>query len=182
MQRLLFILFIAFAFQGRAQELTLQEKRVLEVINEFRSDPQGFLEDKIMPYIRENNLTNNRYARSLIRDIKKLAPLPQFSIDSSLQEMAQEFAIKSGKRGWFGHHYYSQRFNEYGAHLAVDAENIQYGYADPESIVIDLLIDEDVPSLGHRKNLMDKAYTVLGIGFAPHKSYDHVTVMAFGGY
>lgn len=165
-----------------SQQPTAQEKEILEVINQMRKDPQGFLEREVKPYIDNHELKNNRYARSLIREMSNLDPLPTFSIDSSLQEMAKTFAIKSGKRGWFGHRNYDQRFDESASHLAHDAENIQYGLKDPVEIVIDLLIDIDVPSLGHRKNLLDPKYTVLGIGFEEHKTYGYLTVMAFGGF
>lgn len=176
---ILILLTVGIAF---SQEPSAQEKEILKVINEMRQDPQGFLEREVKPYIENHDLRNNRYARSLIRELRDLEPLPSFSIDSSLQEMAKTFAVKSGNHGWFGHRNYSQRFDDCASHLAHDAENIQYGLQDPLEIVIDLLIDIDVPSLGHRKNLLDPKYTVLGIGFADHKTYGCLTVMAFGGF
>ena len=182
MRFFLIISLFIFCSKAIAQDPTEQEKAILQVINNFKIDPQAFLRNKVMPYIDENGLKSNRYARSLIREMRDLEPMPALSIDSSLQEMAKEFAVKSGNRGWFGHNNYKRRFDQYGKHLTHDAENIQYGIKDPAEIVIDLLIDQDVPSLGHRKNLLDPQYTVIGIGFAKHKDYGYLTVMALGGF
>jgi uncharacterized protein YkwD len=181
--RILFIVVIiiqsSFAF---TQKATSHEQEILEVINEFRKDPQSFLKNVINPYIENNNLRSNRYARSLIRDLQNQSPLPLFEIDSSLQEMAKDFAVKCGKRGWYGHRNYNERFDKYASHLSRDGENIQYGLKKPKEIVVDLLIDEDVPSLGHRKNLMSKDFSVIGIGFSEHERIYYITVMTFGGY
>jgi uncharacterized protein YkwD len=165
-----------------AQERSKHENEILAVINELREDPSLFLAEVVLPYIETNELYRSSYARSLIRDLKKQSPLPTFSIDSSLQKMAQEFADKSGKKGSFGHRKYTQRYEQYGSHLNYDGENIQYGLRDPVEIVIDLLIDESIPSLGHRKNLLSKDFSVIGIGFAPHTKMQTITVMAFGGF
>jgi uncharacterized protein YkwD len=165
-----------------AQERSKQESEILAVINELRVDPALFLAEVVLPYIETNQLSRNSYARSLMRDLKKQSALPTLSIDSSLQKMAQEFADKSGKRGSFGHRQYTQRYEQYGSHLNYDGENIQYGLKDPAEIVLDLLIDEDIPSLGHRKNLLSEDFSVIGIGFSPHAKMQTITVMAFGGF
>lgn len=181
--RILFLVVIVLQYSfSFAQRPTSHEQDILEVINEFRKDPQVFLRTVINPYIEENNLRSNRYARSLIRDLRNQPPLPLMKIDSSLQEMAKDFAVKCGKRGWYGHRNYNERFDRYASHLSRDGENIQYGLKKPKEIVIDLLIDVDLPSLGHRKNLMSKEFTEIGIGFSEHERISYITVMAFGGY
>jgi uncharacterized protein YkwD len=96
--------------------------------------------------------------------------------------MARRFAIQSGKKGVYGHTRYNQRYNSYGSHLNYDGENIQYGLQKPLDIVMDLLIDEGIASLGHRKNILSSEFSVIGIGFAKHKRINYNTVMAFGGF
>jgi len=49
----------------------------------------------------------------------------------------------------------------------------------PLEIVLELMIDEDVPSLGHRL-VMFTNYTKIGISIQPHKKYEWNTVLDFG--
>tara|TARA_B100000508_G_scaffold141026_1_gene145333 strand:+ start:118289 stop:118837 length:549 start_codon:yes stop_codon:yes gene_type:complete len=182
MRNLLIIFICSFSFLSLAQQPTDVELEILNVLNQVRSDPQQFLKDVAQPYIEKNDLSSNRYARSLLRDLKKQEAVGLLKIDSSLQEMAKDFAVRSGKRGVYGHREYNKRYDEYGSHLATDGENIQYGLSGPLDIVMDLLIDTDVPSLGHRKNILSDKYSVIGIGFAEHKKINYNTVMAFGGF
>jgi len=44
-----------------------------------------------------------------------------------------------------------------------------------------LLIDDDVPSRGHRKNILNSKYTQVGVGLATgHATYNRVLVTDFG--
>jgi len=53
-----------------------------------------------------------------------------------------------------------------------------YGNSDPLRIVLQLLIDEGVPSLGHRYICLGR-YDVVGIATAPHTGYGSNTVLNF---
>ena len=57
-------------------------------------------------------------------------------------------------------------------------ECCDYGSNDPVEIIITLLIDKDITSLGHRKILLGK-YTSVGISIQPHSSYRFNTVLDF---
>jgi uncharacterized protein YkwD len=61
------------------------------------------------------------------------------------------------------------------------AENCDYGNNKAFDIVMSLLIDEDVPSLGHRENILDPEYKYVGTSIQPHKRYDWNCVIDFGG-
>jgi uncharacterized protein YkwD len=56
-------------------------------------------------------------------------------------------------------------------------ENCQYGYGDALSIVIDLLIDEGIPSLSHRKSLLNPEVLYIGVSIKKHKTYVFNTVI-----
>jgi hypothetical protein len=45
-------------------------------------------------------------------------------------------------------------------------------------IVLQLLIDEDVPSLGHRRILLEK-YQTIGVSIQPHSHYGFNAVLDF---
>jgi uncharacterized protein YkwD len=48
-------------------------------------------------------------------------------------------------------------------------------------IVISLLVDDGVPSRGHRRNLLDKAFKFIGLSLGAHPVYRHMCVMDFAG-
>jgi len=161
---------------------TSSEKKVLDYINQIRTNPQLFLKDVALPYIKNNDFSRNRYAKSLIRELEKLDSMQPLEFENSLQEMSVDFAKEAGKKGWVGHRRVSQRFDKYADHVEITAENLQYGFDDPLDIVMDLLIDFDIPNLGHRKNILDPNFSIIGVSIEKHKSYEFITVMTFGGF
>lgn len=179
--RILFIIFgLVITLAGFSQ--TTSEKEVLSYINQVRTNPKLFLKNVAEPYIDNNDLSRNRYARSLIRDLEKLDSIRPLVFEESLQEMSVDFAKEAGRKGWVGHRRVSQRFEEYADHIDITAENLQYGFDKPLDIVMDLLIDTDVPNLGHRKNILDPNFSIIGISIEKHKSYEFITVISFGGF
>ena len=93
----------------------------------------------------------------------------------ALFESAKCHAHNSGAKGYVGHDRQSSTCKS-----DFNGECCQYGYEKPTQIVLDLLIDEGVPSLGHRKIILDTAYTKVGVSIQPHKTYRINTVMDFG--
>lgn len=56
-----------------------------------------------------------------------------------------------------------------------------YGSDDPTDIVAQLLIDDGVPSRGHRKNILNKEFKIVGVAFGPHTKFKNMTVQNFAG-
>ena len=56
-----------------------------------------------------------------------------------------------------------------------------YGSDDPTDIVSQLLIDDGVPSRGHRKNILNKDFKIVGVAFGPHTKFKNMTVQNFAG-
>ncbi|MDR2495391.1 MAG: CAP domain-containing protein, partial [Spirochaetaceae bacterium] len=71
------------------------------------------------------------------------------------------------------------RLNRYGAWGVNVGENISYGGATGQDIVVQLLIDDGVPSRGHRKNNMESAFAFAGVGVGAHKVYGTMAVLDF---
>lgn len=161
---------------------TDSEKKVVDLINQVRTNPQLFLKEVALPYIKENDYSRNRYAKSLIRELERLDSMQPLAFNNSLQEMSEDFAEEAGKKGWVGHRKVDQRFEKYASEVEVTAENLQYGFDNPLDIVMDLLIDVDIPNLGHRKNILDPKFSIVGIAINKHKDYEFMTVMSFGGF
>ena len=60
----------------------------------------------------------------------------------------------------------------------VGRENCSYGYSRGIDVVMQLLIDKGVKSLGHRKNLLSNSVG-MGASIQPHKTYAHCAVLDF---
>lgn len=60
-------------------------------------------------------------------------------------------------------------------------ENCQYGYQKGLDILIDLMIDEGINDLGHRKTLLDAKLKYIGCSIEYHKKYRYNCVMEFAG-
>jgi len=58
-------------------------------------------------------------------------------------------------------------------------ENISYGQDTALEVIIQLIVDDGVPSRGHRTNLFNPNFKVCGTFTGPHKVYDTMTVQNF---
>ncbi|MGC8865169.1 MAG: CAP domain-containing protein [Bacteroidales bacterium] len=157
-----------------------QEKEVILIINLVRLYPQHFLQRIVAPILEEDpSLRENSYFNSLFTDLQSQQSISALQPDETLSRLARDYAISSGKDGYFGHGNFSQRINELKC-MGWQGENIHYGSNEPLDIVVDLLIDNNVPSLGHRKNLLSESYEFVGVGIASHSSeYKRVCVIDF---
>ena len=59
--------------------------------------------------------------------------------------------------------------------------NIMYGSDEPTDIVAQLLVDDGVPSRGHRKNILNPDFKIVGVAFGPHTKFKNMTVQNFAG-
>lgn len=170
----LFTSHICFAQDSR-------EREIIEYVNFVRTAPQEFLEKIASPYIEQEQLTNNRYAKSLIRQLQTQKTLPPLFASDNLMQMAGNYAVEAGKKGWTHHVKTNQRFAQYAPEFETTGENLQFGSETALAIVMELLIDLNVSDLGHRKNILDNDYTHIGVGFSAHRTFQFIGVMTFGG-
>ena len=73
----------------------------------------------------------------------------------------------------------SQRIERYGSWIGSAAENIDYGDSDARRIIINLIVDDGVPSRGHRHNIFNKDLKVAGAAIATHPTYRNMCVIDF---
>jgi uncharacterized protein YkwD len=60
-------------------------------------------------------------------------------------------------------------------------ENLDFGTESPREHITSLIVDDGVPSRGHRENLFHREYVNVGIGIGPHPDYGSVTVQLLCG-
>lgn len=170
--------------------LSEDEQQVILLVNLARTQPHYF--SKVMLAMWFENTADRmlfaqmcsiEYSSSLIKDLENCPPLSPLLSEKRLYKYAMIHAQKIGQKGRTGHgRYYNYSFLErmqgLNKHRNV-AENCSYGCKKPIDIVMQLLLDDGVPSLGHRKNILKKSYKEIGISIQPHKKYEWNCVMDF---
>jgi hypothetical protein len=58
-------------------------------------------------------------------------------------------------------------------------ENISYGYTDPRTIVVTLIVDQGVPNRAHRRIIFCPDFKVAGAASGPHARYGAMCVIDF---
>ncbi|MBC7921024.1 MAG: CAP domain-containing protein [Ferruginibacter sp.] len=167
--------------------LSEEEQRVIALTNLARTDGDRFARTYLAAYLREKKLPLSGYVRSLVTDLKKVKGLPMFQPNEKLGQSAAYHANETGKKGVTGHN--STDGTNFGERILrflkpADgyrlAENCYYGSNQAMDVVIRLLIDEKVPDLGHRHNLLNPQLNLMGVAIRPHQSvYRHTCVQDF---
>jgi uncharacterized protein YkwD len=160
-----------------------QPEEVLKIMNEVRTDPQVFLQQRLLPYLKENEKENNSYSRSLIDELKVAKPKSALQMSPELTKLARGHAVDMGEHGKIGHSSSNGTSFERRVRKKIKTgmigENCDYGNTEPLEIVMALLIDDGIASLGHRKNILQPNYRWVGIAIEKHKTYGMNCVMDF---
>jgi uncharacterized protein YkwD len=69
--------------------------------------------------------------------------------------------------------------NYCGRTLGKLTECCDYGNDNAVDILLNLLVDDGIPGVGHRLICLSNSYTKIGISIQPHKVYEVNTVMDF---
>ena len=116
------------------------------------------------------------YVASLRQDLNNLAPAQPLYVHRSETESAKCWATESGRRGIVGH----ERVGCSSSHASSSwGENCSYGANSGREIILQLLIDEGIVNLGHRRNCLNPGFMSVGVGFASHSVYTCCCVMDF---
>lgn len=183
---------------SRADYLSPSERQVVREINLLRADPAEYGRRFLAPlrplyqgdhlqYPGETTIVTQEGIAALEDCLRALAaapPAPPLQPHRGLARAARDQARDQGRSGALGHggsdrSSPASRISRYGRWDVAIAENIDYGNAEPRRIVTSLLIDDGVPSRGHRRNLLDPTYKLVGVAAGPHPQYDHMCVMDF---
>ena len=186
---------------GEPDYLSPLEKAIVGEINLARTNPKGyasFLEEWKRYYDRkllkipgeriimtEEGVTAVNEAINFIRSLSRvprLSPSKGMSLATKDHVKDQESSGSTGHRGSDGSQPWD-RVNRYGTWEKSIAENISYGSDKARNMVIGLIVDDGVPSRGHRKNIFNPDFRVIGVACSPHPTYRTVCVITFaGGY
>ena len=183
-----------------ADYLTAPERAVIIEINMLRTDPfaygsnyldplRSYYQGKLLQYPGEIAISTKEGVRALdecidaLRNAKPLGPLvPKKGLTLAARDHARDQA-RTGQTGHVGSDGSSTatRLNRYGKWNFLSGENIDYGNGEARRIVTSLLIDDDVPSRGHRKNLLHGSFNFIGAAVGPHNVYGSMCVIDLAG-
>jgi hypothetical protein len=154
--------------------LTKVEKECVLYINLCRLYPKDFLKNEVLNYYGTakygDYVKNSSYRYSLIDYLNSMEPVNALYFDIEAYKNARCFAVEQGKAGTTGHTRINCNDGNY-------AECCSYGMDTAKDIVLQLLIDHDVPSLGHRKNCLNKEYSKVGASVQNHLKWGTCTVI-----
>lgn len=162
-------------------ELSDMEREVIYLMNLARMDGAKFWNTYLSKHLGNRS---GSYITSLQRDLQSVRNLPMLYPDAGLCKAARYHANDMAKNNFFAHNSYDgtgcfQRLKRYYA-SGTAAENISAGMKTAIAVVAQLLVDENTPSLGHRKNILNRAYNAVGVACGSHGRYQYCCVQDFG--
>lgn len=133
------------------------------------------LYDKNLTYFNrtyKEETSNSYYYLSLFRKLAGMKPQNILNPNNQLFKTAECWAVEAGEKGLKGH----DRIN---CQKNYDAEACDYSNDNGFEVVLNLLVDKFVPSLGHRKILLGN-FSEMGAAIRPHNSdLDYNAVLDF---
>jgi hypothetical protein len=173
------------------------ETEVLEEMNLARTKPARyakFLEERLR-YYRGNRFKRPREIAIITQEgvsahdeaiefLRRVKPVAALNPSQGISRAAKDHVEDQGPSGGLGHQgndgsRMSDRVNRYGEWSGKIGENISYGRSDARDIVIQLIFDDGTPSRGHRKNLFDPEFRVVGVACGEHAGYGVMCVTTF---
>ena len=185
----------------KADYLSPLERAVIHEINLARMAPKdyaSFLEQfkkyyhgKLIKLPNETSILTKEGVGALVEAVqflRSMKSVPLFSPSKGMSLAAKDHVKDQGRLS-AGQHKGSDgsqpwdRVNRYGIWEKSIGENISYGSDKARNIVMYLIIDDGVLSRGHRKNLLNPDFRVIGVACGHHATYETVCVITFaGGY
>ena len=179
--------------------LTAEEKKIIFYMNLVRMDGPKFFDTYFQDYVDMHNQQMKRYSnyndlkinrydpyyRGLKEDLKNVKNLSLLYPDESLSYVAKQHGKDMNKHNVAGHNSYDgrtmvNRIEKYYPNRGM-AENLAFGFSTGLANVSLLLLDQGVPDLGHRKNILNNTLglNIVGVSIQPHPHYKYSATMDF---
>lgn len=168
---------IAANTAANAPGLSQEEKNVFLYLNLARLYPSDFARIELKTQFGdryENSGKLNWYESGLKSQLLSMSSLRAMTYNSEMYQLAKCFSNETARSGKIGH----DRVN---CPSGYSGECCSYGYSSGRRIILQLLIDDGVSSLGHREICLSPYYNSLGASINSHKTYSNCCVLDFTG-
>jgi uncharacterized protein YkwD len=181
-------------------QLSPTERELVQELNVLRSDPPKYAIylEQAKKYYRGKDYKPPGQAMALttvegvaavdeaIRALRATKPLTPYNTSTGMCLAAKDHVTDIVRTGSTGHKgtdgsTTEARVNRYGQFSNGIAENILYDTSGAREAVIGWLIDDGVPSRGHRRNLLSPNYRYLGVGVGARSNISSMCVLTFAG-
>ena len=165
--------------------MSLEEKEAVYYMNLVRINPPLFAETFLTDYLKKNDLKNDKEVKGLIKELEETQKMEILQPNQALTDFARTHAKDMGETGRTGHSSsdgtsFRTRIEPLTQRFTAINENCNYGNDKGIDAVIDLLIDRNVPNLGHRKNILNPEMELVGVAIEPHRRWRFNCVQDFG--
>lgn len=157
---------------------TRLEKDVYHYLNYARTRPYEFCEKFVIPQWDKSN----KFENSLVATLQSMEPVDPVLPDYNGYQSAYCHARTSGLTGYVGHSRQKDPKTGKVCEKQFWGECCSYGSYGSDAglaVILQLLIDEGVESLGHRKICLSSGYSLVGISLQYHKKYGYNCVLDF---
>ena len=182
-----------------ADYLSKLENEVIYEMNLARTDPKTYV--KFLKEHRGSHVGNGVFntprgriqskegltaVDEAIAYLEKVKPVGALKPSKGLSLAAKAHVDDIGPAGVTGHtgtngSTMGSRIQKQGKWKQTIGENISFGCNTARSIVLQLIIDDGVPSRGHRENIYKGAFKVAGVAYGTHKVYGHCCTIDYAG-
>lgn len=139
------------------------EKEMVVLLNKARSNPKKFAREYLMDVQMRDPI-----ARELYTTMLETKPMEVLKPDEVLLIPARRQAVALGTKG-IGKLKGTPKY----------ATTLGFNKSTSLDILLDLLIDRDMPNRVRRKQILNPDYKSFGVGFHPHTKFRYVWVMKY---
>ncbi|MFO7870556.1 MAG: CAP domain-containing protein [Kiritimatiellia bacterium] len=175
--------------RGVVAELNMARTRPGEYVEFLKEHRKRFKDDKNYKGPGRGTVRTREGVKAVdeaIAYLEEVKPIGRLDPSKGLSLAAEDHAGDIGPKGIMGHtgsdgSTIKDRIERHGKWEKLIGENIAAGPIQPREIVMQLIIDDGVPGRGHRENIYNSKFGVIGVSIEKHKSYRNVCVMDFAG-
>ncbi len=152
------------------QGASAMEKEAVYLINLARTNPRLYRDSVVQPYLKNNPDLRSTYSNSLIATLSQMAAVATMQAHKGLRGIALGHAKDLAKQGSISHtgsdgRSAGDRLGSIGIQCGSECVHSST-YGNANEMVLSLLIDQGIASLGHRKALLAPDNSSVGVGIS----------------